>query len=948
MQLYFYLHTHWDREWYWNFGSYRSELVEVIDRVCSQLENGEISTFMLDGQTSLLADAFEIRPQLKERVKKLALAGKITVGPWFVLADQLLVGGESLIRNLALGLAESKEYGGATRVGYCPDTFGHSYDLPRILKGFGIDNAVVWRGVPPLPEGGNGPLFNWRSADGSEVLALQLNRGYYQTGFHEGVDTPALANYLRKFADTGIAAPGVIEPIGAVLVPVGGDHILPPQNFKRQLSAALELMGADYKGREITLAAFMESLTESATRTRLEPIFMVQNELRDNRAAGINERAYLLDGVLSSRLYLKRDNRLAEQRLVSVAEPISALFWLQDFAPYPAQELSHCWRTLMLNHPHDSICGCSVDEVHREMQVRTTSLHAALTTILRKGEESFARANAAGENGNAHLRYALSNSKLLDPANKKTTLAVFNGSSVMHDQVLEVEVAVPLEELGELLPDGAGAGLKAMQVKSVQNSLEAFAGLGGVPVFKNVARYSGYLPVSQLQPFALNLFTPGALLPLPESKASRSVANEIAIQNEFYHLKYKLEDLVVLVKGSGEKYKLGHHFIMRNDAGDTYTFDPVVTQPIKNAKLLEVKVGQTGPLVSSLLATYEISIPERVEQDGWLTRPVGELTNVPDAPLIPRFVPSKREIVHKIECEILLTAGSPIVKFKTKFFNRSADFKLEVVFNVSQMKTSYAENHFSVVARPTGDKSYVRIPHSRASARVGEELPPNRFPCQRFVRNEKEVFFNTGMTEYGGSANKFIMTIVRAVSILSRARMYSRGGGAGPHIPTPEANCYGLSISEYGWAPLESASWLGLNKVSKDPNSRAYLLADLYEGQGKMETFFLPGIQEGPASLALCQPLLTVGGKAGEIVVSAVYKDGDDLIVRLLNTTGTTQKVDLTLGFSVQSAHICDLSLADNKELELLPANACGLNLLPAVTFGAHELVTVKIRAQGK
>lgn len=946
MQLYFYLHTHWDREWYWNFGSYRSELVEVIDQVCSQLENGEISTFMLDGQTSLLADAFEIKPELKERVKKLALAGKITVGPWFVLADQLLVGGESLIRNLAMGLAESKEYGGATSVGYCPDTFGHSYDLPRILKGFGIDNAVVWRGVPPLPEGGNGPLFNWRSADGSEVLALQLNRGYYQTGFHEGVDTPTLANYLRKFADKSVPAPGVIEPIGAALVPVGGDHILPPPNFKGQLSAALDMMGRDYKGSEITLAAFMKNLTESETRTRLEPIFMVQNELRDNRAAGINERAYLLDGVLSSRLYLKRDNRLAEQRLVSVAEPLSALFWLQEFAPYPAQELSHCWRTLMLNHPHDSICGCSVDEVHREMQVRTSSLHAALTTILRKGQESFARANAAGKNSGAHLRYALSDNKLLDPVNKNPTLAVFSGSNITHDQILEVEVATETEE--EILQSGGIPSMPALQVTCKQNSLEGFAALGGVPVFKTVTRYSGYLPVSQLQPFALNLFAPGSLLPLPEAKTSRSVANENAIQNEFYHLKYKLEDLVVLVKSTGDKYKLGHHFIMRNDAGDTYTFDPVVNQPIKNAKLLDVKVGQTGPLVSSLLATYEISIPERVEQDGWLTRPVGELTNAPDAPLIPRFVPSKREIVHKIECEIFLTAGSPIVKFKTKFFNRSADYKLEVVFNVSQMKTSYAENHFSVVARPTGDKSYVRIPHSRASARVGEELPPNRFPCQRFVRNEKEVFFNTGMTEYGCSANKFIMTIVRAVSILSRARMYSRGGGAGPHIPTPEANCYGLSISEYGWAPLEAATWLGLKPVSNDADSRAYLLADLYEGQGKMETFFLPGIQEGPATLSLSQPLLSVGGKAGQIMVSAIYREGEDLIVRLLNTTSRSQKVDLTLGFEAQSAHICDLALADKKELELLPPNVCSPGQLPSVTFGAHELVTVKIRAQGK
>lgn len=946
MRLYFYLHTHWDREWYWNFGSYRSALIEVIDRICSQLENNEISTFMLDGQTSLLADAFEIKPELKERVKKLALSGKLTVGPWFVLADQLLVGGESLIRNFALGLAESREYGGATRVGYCPDTFGHSYDLPRILKGFGIDNAVVWRGVPPLPEGGNGPVFNWRSADGSEVLALQLNRGYYQTGFHEGVDPPALAAYLKKFTEADGLASGVIEPLDAVLVPVGGDHILPPNNFSAQLSAALKQLGKDYTGEEITLAAFMQKLTDPEMRAELEPIFMVQDELRDNRAAKINERAYLLDGVLSTRLYLKRDNRIAERRLVSVAEPLSALLWLQGYAPYPTQELDHCWRTLLLNHPHDSICGCSIDSVHREMQVRTESLHASMTTMLRKGQEAFCQGNLNAAEGERLPRYALSNTKILDPTFNNSSLAVFNGSNLSHNQVLEIEMATETEE--PLLPEGGISSCRALQVTSVRRSMEAFTSIGGVPVFKNVSRYSGYLPVSQLQPFALNMYSPSQIPRLTVDKRSVPSSTEAAIENEFFQVKFKLDDLFVKAKIGGQNYKLEHRFILRSDCGDTYTFDPVYLQPVRQGKLIEKKVGLKGPLVSSILATYEISIPEKVEQDGWLKRFPNESDVPADTARIPNFVASKKEIVHKIQCEIFLTAGSPIIKFRTEFFNQCADFRLEVVFQVAKMENSHAENHFSVISRPTGDKSFWRVPHAVMPAMVGEELPPHRFPCQRFVRSEQEVIFNTGLTEFGVGIGKFFMTIVRAVSILSRTRMYSRGGGAGPHIATPEANCLGLNISEYGWAPLDAVTWLGLANVSEEPDARAYLLADLYEGQGKLEPFLLPSTYDELSKLSISQPMLTVGGKAGEIIVTAIYKAGDDLIVRLLNTTNSSKKVDLTLGFAASSAYICDLALTDKKELLLNPASACGLGLLPGVTFGAHELVTVKIRAQGK
>ena len=181
--LYLYLHTHWDREWYWSFGAYRTQLVTVVKNILQLLESGALEKFMLDGQTALIEDALEISPGLGPRIKTMVEAGKLSIGPWYVLADQMLVGGESLIRNLHYGLKLSEVYGGATRVGYCPDTFGHSADLPRILRGFNIDNAVVWRGVPPLALS---PLFDWRSPDGSEVLTLDLTQGYYQSAFGEG------------------------------------------------------------------------------------------------------------------------------------------------------------------------------------------------------------------------------------------------------------------------------------------------------------------------------------------------------------------------------------------------------------------------------------------------------------------------------------------------------------------------------------------------------------------------------------------------------------------------------------------------------------------------------------------------------------------------------------------------------------------------------------------
>ncbi len=89
----------------------------------------------------------------------------------------------------------------------------------------------------------------------------------------------------------------------------------------------------------------------------------------------------VLRGVNSARLYLKQANQRAEDRLLAV-ETYAALRALRGEAPFPAAELTLAWRDLLRNQPHDSICGCSCDEVHRDMLVRYASLHRTLSDLL--------------------------------------------------------------------------------------------------------------------------------------------------------------------------------------------------------------------------------------------------------------------------------------------------------------------------------------------------------------------------------------------------------------------------------------------------------------------------------------------------------------------------------------------------------------------------------------
>ena len=175
-------HTHWDRAWYLPFQAYRLRLVEMVSELLDLLETGGLPTFVLDGQTVILEDHLVIRPQDRGRIRALVEAGRITLGPWYTMPDCFLARPESLIRNLQRGLSTAVEHGGASRVGYVPDSFGHFAQLPQILSGFGIDSFLFMRGMPVELRDRDGAIFVWRAPDGSEVLATFLREGYFPLG----------------------------------------------------------------------------------------------------------------------------------------------------------------------------------------------------------------------------------------------------------------------------------------------------------------------------------------------------------------------------------------------------------------------------------------------------------------------------------------------------------------------------------------------------------------------------------------------------------------------------------------------------------------------------------------------------------------------------------------------------------------------------------------------
>lgn len=950
-------HTHWDREWYLTFPRFRVQLLETIDTVLDLLEQDpEWRHFCLDGQLLALADYLDARPGQTGRVGKLAASGRLGLGPWYVLPDEFLVSGEATVRNLQIGQAIAADLGGVQKIGYLPDTFGHLAQLPQILKKAGIDNFIYWRGhgdeVSDLAL-----EWWWEAPDGSRVLAVNQIDGY--------VNAAALGHtemwhaHTRRALDPVVAVERVRNLFAGMqassrsdvwLLNNGCDHHPPQRELGRMLSA----LRRAFPDTEFIHASFGEYL--AALRSSLPELPGWQGELLGGR------QALILSGVWSSRMPLKRANSACQDLLAHQLEPMLAYGHFLHGTPDRTDLVDLLWRRLLENHAHDSIGGCSIDQVHRDMETRFTEIRETGEHLISRTLEQLAP--TFGPTG------ADDRETLITVANPLP----WRRTEVIDRLVILQPLGYRLDRLRLLDADGMpvpwvvksrrflqrfwGIDYRSeLHAGSQRKLLDTYLGTFAdrivrteddrdadlVDCFLEIQLLARDLPACGHTVYRLTDEAPD---PTPVSTVIEDTVriDGAVLDNGILRMTLHPDGLIDLSdRRSGLSLTGLNRLEDTEDAGDEYDWSHCEqSSTISSAGAAgTVTVSEDTGLAASLTARFDLALPAALTAD--------------------RTARSGGTVACQVEVTVRLTAGSDVAGITTKFDNRACDHRLRAVFGGGiRTEQLVSDGQFILASRPLTPQS-------------GEDWAqphPGTYPQQEFslLRDESGMglaVIAEGLPEVAprrepdGTAG-LELTLLRCVGWLSRDDFPTRRRtNAGPTIATPDAQLQGLHVFRYALAPLtpHDSDSHGRGQDDLRWRSRAFLNPP-------------PTRQGVAAGAAMPGSLLEIDNP--EVAVSAIrrHPQRDTLVVRLWNQTGRTQRQTLITGLPVAGAWRLDL-LEERLEELISPDSAktrtdieSGASVDPccsgreahdnqkeslptlrqvAVELAAHEIVTVEV-----
>lgn len=789
-------HTHWDREWYLPHELFRWRLTQMVDALIDYMESHpEYRCFNLDGQSIVIDDYVQLRPENEPRLRRLIEGGRVLIGPWWVQPDEFLPSAESHVRNLQLGIRQARRWGGSMRVGHCADQFGHIAQMPQIMRGLGLTSACLWRGVPDTVPGWS---FLWEAPDGTRIPVLYL-RNSYSNGLNLPFDARELLERTRDQENE--RQPG--EPL---LLMNGGDHTF----FEPHVPALLhEANDGEYAFRLATLEEYEEATLGTGIDEHVH-----HGELRSP------DNSNILVGVLSARMSIKQRDFEVSAALERYAEPLELLATLhggRDRLP----ALKHAWRVLLENAPHDSICGCSVDQTHREMMPRFDRALQLARRVMDEAAGDIVPALAAQEDGVAVFRPVPGVATPIEafaPASWAGRAIEVGGGIVVPaspgpvepgDVLVEREtdargalrfvdylregrynthrverLSVALEERHLIVEATVGDGLYDPQQAAARAEVRRIIDDGLADTASIRVKTAGTRPLRAVLPPAEAL---GLTLVTDSRAAVRATGiatGSASIANAHYEIRLAQRGFDLLERDTGEWISGVGAFIDEGDRGDEYNAD-ILDDAVVDPSGVELLGVESDAVSAWLRYRTRLRVPARL--DDARARRTGET-----------------ELV--VNTTVTLWTGVRRVDVHVELNNTAEDHRLRALvplpFAVDEVVT---ENHFHVARRPLTPPSW----NGRSA-----EQPPTTFPQKTFVAFEQGgrglAVFNRGLPEgeviAARAEQAYALTLLRCVGWLSRPDLGSRRGGAGPTIRTYDSQEPGWHAFDFALTTYEG-SW---------------------------------------------------------------------------------------------------------------------------------------------
>ncbi len=752
-------HTHWDRAWYWPFPRMQVRLIQCMSEVLDLLEREPSWRFTCDGQVLMVEDFLAARPQERDRLAAHVRSGRLKVGPLYAQSDLYCTGPEAFIRNLQIGRRAAQALGASQRTLYLADTFGLPASIPAIARGFGIATVVFMRGmsgqVPTMtgmqdaaaaiprqvPEGTR--RFAWDGVDGSEVAVFHLRDGYANAAAlgRAPDDRGIEARYVpeRAVEQLRAAAARQHDAEGPPLLLLAGvDHQLPQPGLPAAMAAASD---ARWRFR----AGDLDELSDELMRQDRSRWPRYIGEFHGSGAASV------LGGTISARIHLKLENARAERLLTDQVEPALALARLSGVSEPSESAVGVAWRHLLTAHPHDDICGCSVDAVHRDTEHHITQALIGGDALRRRVIRQLCQRFGGAAPEESRVAMLLYNAQALPRSGPTCVRLDLEGRRAWGDYALPERYAV-VDERGARLPfrelERGPCAEHPHQVLSIE--------LHGVLAPTTLTRV--YIePVSE-RPRAR-----GAVTRVLENEHLRATVG----RDGTITLADRASGLVL--RGLGAPWDQG-------DPGDSNDFNELDERerPLPGPVSIQDGGGRDG--LQAVRIERVLSVSEGLEAGSTAAR-------------------SRRRVRMPWALELALAPGSRHLECVVAFTNAARDHRLRWNLPLPFAPGSTrAGTWFSQVERPASPQPDATPP------RIHPEHPADRLVAvsEREGAGRGLAVFTSLPVNYElvtGERPRLEITVLRAVGMLTRLGLTTRTGAAGPTTPTPEAQCLGRSYA---------------------------------------------------------------------------------------------------------------------------------------------------------